>query len=152
MSCSIASSPVVGADNPEYKTYVLGFIFSRHGHVLLMQKKRPDWQAGHYNGIGGKIEINESPSEAIIREAAEELKMAAAPSWVVCGTIYSSTWKVWVFAAEYNDKIEAAEDEPVGWFTQLPDNIIDNLKYLVPMCHSRLFNNENIFFRIQDGV
>lgn len=54
--------------------YVLGFALSEHagGHVALIIKKHPTWQAGLINGIGGKIEIGESGEEAMIREFYEE--------------------------------------------------------------------------------
>lgn len=53
--------------------YVLGFVFSEHKKmVLLIEKKRPAWQAGKLNGIGGKVEPGESPLAAMVREAREE--------------------------------------------------------------------------------
>ena len=40
--------------------YTLGFVFDRDlQHVLLIQKQRPAWQAGKFNGIGGKLEAGE---------------------------------------------------------------------------------------------
>jgi hypothetical protein len=34
------------------KEYVLGFMFNRLlGHVILIEKNRPEWQKGHYNGV-----------------------------------------------------------------------------------------------------
>lgn len=67
------------------KSYVLGFAFYQDT-VLLINKERPDWQAGRLNGVGGKIEaIDESfePSTihgklrakilaAMVRECFEE--------------------------------------------------------------------------------
>jgi hypothetical protein len=35
------------------KRYVLGFMFDQHDNVLLVEKSKPAWQAGKYNGIGG---------------------------------------------------------------------------------------------------
>lgn len=38
--------------------YVCGFMFSEdRENVLLIQKDRPEWQAGKLNGVGGKIEF-----------------------------------------------------------------------------------------------
>jgi 8-oxo-dGTP pyrophosphatase MutT (NUDIX family) len=53
--------------------YVLGFAFtpSRKG-VILIKKRRPNWQAGKLNGPGGKIEAGETPEQAMIREFKEE--------------------------------------------------------------------------------
>ena len=57
----------------EYVEYVLGFCFSSTGkHVALILKNRPAWQAGKLNGIGGKVEKNEFPIDAMIREFREE--------------------------------------------------------------------------------
>lgn len=63
--------------------YVLGFAFSFETDqdlaeyiptFLLIEKQRPDWQAGLLNGIGGKIEPlrDSSPLTAMRREFREE--------------------------------------------------------------------------------
>lgn len=62
--------------NPQKKTptkYVVGFLFSRnYEKVVLIRKKRPEWQKGFLNGPGGKIEANETPLDAMRREFWEE--------------------------------------------------------------------------------
>jgi len=53
--------------------YVLGFMFDRdYAEVALILKNRPAWQAGKWNGIGGKIEGDETPHAAMVREFTEE--------------------------------------------------------------------------------
>ncbi len=53
--------------------YVVGFLFNEHAdEVVLIEKKRPAWQAGKLNGVGGKIRDDESPTEAMRREFREE--------------------------------------------------------------------------------
>ena len=53
--------------------YVAGFAFNMDGdRVLLVLKKKPAWQNGRLNAIGGKIEANESPLQAMVREFREE--------------------------------------------------------------------------------
>ena len=55
--------------------YVVGFAFNstqNFNSVVLINKNRPDWQAGKYNGIGGHIEPGETTYEAITREFDEE--------------------------------------------------------------------------------
>lgn len=53
--------------------YVLGFLFSPDfKNVVLIEKLKPHWQKGKYNGIGGRIEENETPLQAMQREFEEE--------------------------------------------------------------------------------
>lgn len=73
--------------------FVCGFMFnSRTEQVLLIEKKRPKWQAGLLNGVGGKLEpatesnpntaglthfdrAFENPVEAMVREFREETRI-----------------------------------------------------------------------------
>ena len=53
--------------------YVVGFLFSNdYRWVTLIRKNRPDWQAGKYNGVGGKVERGEAVQDAMVREFFEE--------------------------------------------------------------------------------
>ncbi len=55
------------------KDYVVGFMFNeKRDGVVLIEKKKPVWQAGLLNGVGGSIERLELPREAMIREWEEE--------------------------------------------------------------------------------
>lgn len=55
------------------KKFVIGFIFNEdRTKVVLIEKKKDDWQKNRLNGLGGKIEENETDLEAMIREAKEE--------------------------------------------------------------------------------
>lgn len=75
-----------------HTAYVVGFAMDDLGQVVLIRKKRPEWQAGLLNGVGGHIEtvcrrhdhINsshnsgcaenfpETPVAAMVREFREE--------------------------------------------------------------------------------
>lgn len=58
---------------PKPTRYVCGFNFScGFKFVTLIRKARPRWQAGKLNGVGGHIEGNELPEEAMAREFMEE--------------------------------------------------------------------------------
>lgn len=58
--------------------YVLGFVFDALGReVALIEKRRPAWQAGRLNGVGGKIEPGETPLQAMERECREECGLTA---------------------------------------------------------------------------
>ncbi len=52
--------------------YVCGFLFSLGSGVVLIEKRKPSWQAGRLNGVGGKIEPGETPLQAMVREFEEE--------------------------------------------------------------------------------
>lgn len=55
------------------KRYVVGFMFNdERTHVALIQKEKPEWQRGKFNGIGGKVEPGESSGVAMVREFLEE--------------------------------------------------------------------------------
>lgn len=66
-----------------HQDYVLGFAFSPGNHyVALIEKQRPAWQAGKWNGIGGKVEVGEAPIDAMVREFREEAGAAiTADRW-----------------------------------------------------------------------
>lgn len=50
--------------------YTLGFI-KRKDEILMVNRYKKPWK-GAWNGVGGKIEGNETPLECIIREVQEE--------------------------------------------------------------------------------
>jgi len=53
--------------------YVAGFMFSQDRQfVVLIRKQKPAWQKGKLNGIGGKVEAEESSLSAMVREFQEE--------------------------------------------------------------------------------
>src|SRR4051794_18101042 len=61
--------------------YVCGFLFSPdRSRVLLIRKRRPAWQAGKLNGVGGKLEPGETPLQAMRREFREEAGIEL-PEW-----------------------------------------------------------------------
>lgn len=58
------------------KAYCCGFLFTHdYREVLLIEKRRPAWQAGKLNGVGGHVEqhANETPYAAMVREFKEEV-------------------------------------------------------------------------------
>ena len=63
--------------------YVLAFMFSPDlRQVALIRKLKPEWQAGKLNGIGGKIEADESHYDACVREFREEAGLhTSKDSW-----------------------------------------------------------------------
>lgn len=49
-------------------------LLRKNDEILLAMKKR-GFGEGKYNGVGGKIEVGETPEEAMIREVKEEIKV-----------------------------------------------------------------------------
>ena len=57
----------------EIKHYVVSFLFTPDfKNVWMIEKQKPEWQKGCLNGIGGKVENEETYKEAAIRELTEE--------------------------------------------------------------------------------
>ena len=55
------------------RQYVVGFIFSSdHKLGLFIEKNRPAFQRGKLNGVGGRVEPDETATQAMVRECREE--------------------------------------------------------------------------------
>lgn len=130
--------------------YVLGFMFSRDcKNVALIQKIKPEWQAGKLNGIGGKCEDSEPPLDAMMREFEEETGVPTMPSqWSAVAQAVARPEVVVYVYAQATDRIiqvqtrtEERTEERIGIF---PANaipvlkIIPNLLWLVPLCSAYL--------------
>ncbi len=122
------------------KHYVLGFVFNKtRDRVLLVQKQKPKWMRGRWNGIGGKVEAGETPMEAMMREGHEETHFRYL--WRRGGTFICPGGTVFVFFAFYNKAeipFQQVEDEPLMVFgiDSLPGAVMRNLRYLIPLCLS----------------
>lgn len=81
------------------KQYVLGFVLEiATENVLLIEKNRPTAQAGKLNGIGGKIEANESPEQAIVREIEEETGLIIEKEkWLAVDKFGNENFKIYTF-------------------------------------------------------
>lgn len=129
--------------------YVLGFIFDAAAErVLLIEKQRPVWQAGKLNGIGGKIEAKEKPVAAMVREAFEECHLfSKVGDWLPVATLRHPEWHIDVFTTVHTQNphiLQTKTDEFVSWvdFKKLPNNILPNLTWLIPLSKDILQNRE----------
>jgi 8-oxo-dGTP diphosphatase len=100
------------------KEMCLGFLFNEDlKKVALIEKKRPAWQYGLYNGIGGHLEDDETPSEGMCREFMEETGLALREFiWKKFATMDGGgEWYVHVYCAtvpgNYLDVIKSTTDE-----------------------------------------
>lgn len=122
--------------------YSVGFVFSKiHSEewVTLIQKARPESQRGRLNGIGGHIEKGESPHECMSRECIEECGLIIPESdWTNVCNLRAPDYNLHVFYTRIPELVElkSLQDEPVKWYLakSLPFNVLDNLRWLVPMC------------------
>lgn len=121
-------------------TYVLGFLFSKQGDkVWLIRKNKPEWQAGKYNGIGGKIEPGESAPEAMRREFKEEADLDIT-DWNWFGTLSDDKdgYHVYCYYAYSDEEAKTMTKEHVKccYTNSLPSNVIPNVSWIIPMALS----------------
>lgn len=134
--------------------YVLGFLFSEEGEVALIRKARPAWQAGKWNGVGGKIEADEAPTDAMSREYEEETWQKVTNWQKVARLIDVRGYVVHVFAAmgsptstekvnvDAGNYVHVEEMMEVFDMSRLPSLVLPNVKWLVPMAWSVLIGAE----------
>jgi 8-oxo-dGTP pyrophosphatase MutT (NUDIX family) len=66
-------TPTAPFTNPLKGWMVVGIAFDfSNDAFVLMRKNRPKWMAGQLNGVGGKINPDETPAQAMAREFEEE--------------------------------------------------------------------------------
>lgn len=122
-----------------FDKFVVGFAFDQDKRVAMIKKNRPPWQEGLYNGVGGKIELNETPLQAMIREFDEETGVLV-DNWQLYATLRYPKAELYFFKAEvpveYLDGIESKTDEIVRVFpasSVKPYQMIKNLNWLLPL-------------------
>jgi 8-oxo-dGTP pyrophosphatase MutT (NUDIX family) len=112
------------------------------GKVLLVEKNRPEWQAGRYNLLGGKVEHGESWQEASLREFYEEagIQILDKTEPRKYGEIVTSGGKVHcvkVFVPFHQPKPRDHETEIVSWFNWNKvsncNKLIPNLRVIIPL-------------------
>tara|TARA_R110000787_G_scaffold63273_5_gene142543 strand:+ start:57 stop:500 length:444 start_codon:yes stop_codon:yes gene_type:complete len=122
------------------KKYVTGLLFSQDAsHVVLIKKINPLWQRGLFNGIGGKIEADESSVDAMVREFFEETGVITNQAdWTCYARIFRpKCYDVDVYFAHsdlaFSAKTLEQEQVHIIKLTELPSNIIPNLQWLMPL-------------------
>jgi 8-oxo-dGTP diphosphatase len=122
--------------------YVLGFLFSEdRTKICLILKNKPDFLAGKYNGIGGKIEEGEDASDAIVREFAEETGvLIPSTKWNYLGVAtQENSWRMFVYRT-FSDiaiaNVKTMEEEVIGVYEveKIREmNVVSNLHWLIPL-------------------
>lgn len=129
--------------------YCLGFLFNADGtEVALIKKKRPEWMAEKWNGIGGKIDHKEQPLMAMNREFKEEtgVDLTAIPepwqlSWIQFAVLSGEWGRIFCYTQFANVvyNIKTMTDEQVGTvedyeLKELP--MVENTRWLIELARS----------------
>jgi 8-oxo-dGTP diphosphatase len=131
-------------------------------NVVLVMKNRPSWQAGKYNGVGGKIEPGEWHYDAMIREFREETGFETNPGdWheyaCLTGTVDGPDDQFTVgfywckkSMKEMVEKISTKTDEniyivDVKYVHQDPSKFIENLPWLIPLAFDNMVDGRPKF-------
>lgn len=137
--------------------YVVGFAFSQTMRsVVLIEKRKPEWQAGKLNGVGGKMEIVRSdfvehlelPRDAMAREFLEETGVRTeGTDWLLFEVMrFHNGAVVHCFATRLpvGTPVTTMEEEPVDVYPVDCDGIlseletIPNLRWLIPKAFHQL--------------
>ncbi len=136
---------------------VVGFAFNlTKTAVALILKARPAWQKGKFNGIGGHIEDGESPLKAMNREWDEEASNQSFPvDWTLFTKLCCSNGdEVFFYRGNtvLNNLKSSSPGEQIVIFglDTLPENIIPNLSWLIPMAQVK--NKHCWVYNIMENV
>jgi len=113
--------------------------------VLLVQRARAPF-AGFWTLPGGRIELGESPEDAVCREVWEELGLIApTPMPILTKSVADEKrkYRLKVFAAFMPHRAPVASDEILNWEWVTPEEIkgyrtTPNLTEIVRRCLGRL--------------
>jgi 8-oxo-dGTP pyrophosphatase MutT (NUDIX family) len=95
-------------DNNAYRFPVaVKGVLIRDGRVILLRNDRDEWELP-----GGKLELSESPEQALAREVREELQLTIEPKGILDSWVYSIVPGVHVLVLTYGCS-ESSRDEAV---------------------------------------
>lgn len=125
--------------------YVLGFAFVYdHGirKVVMIEQKRPYWQAGFLNGVVGKVNPEESRDDAMVRKFKEGTGYQTGKrDWEQAAVLFNSNFTVAVYKAflPKNAKFNTVTDEEVVCvdiddYQTITRFCVSNVSWLIPLC------------------
>lgn len=121
--------------------YCCGFAFDTgRRHVVLIEKKKPEWQKGKLNGVGGKVEAGEVPLQAMTREFAEETGIYVPHiQWTDVAILEGQDWRVHFYQTTLaaDARPRTMTDEEVSWYrvesVLRREDLMPNLRVLIPL-------------------
>lgn len=132
----------IGLIKDDIEEFVVGFGFTDN-QVTLIEKKRPNWQSGLLNGVGGRVEKDEGFVQAMRREFLEETGVDHQ-EWKLTAVMTHSDRIIYVLCASSPvfKQVKSQTDEIVGLFdiseivTQSDSSqlLIHNLPALITLC------------------
>lgn len=96
----------------------------KDGQILLAMKKR-GFGAGKWNGVGGKLEVNETLDQALVRECQEEIGVTPTKYKKVAeldfyGGSTEEAWNMYVhayIASDWQGEPHETEEMAPKWFS-----------------------------------
>jgi ADP-ribose pyrophosphatase YjhB (NUDIX family) len=131
---------MVAETHPDIRRTLLFFV--KDNQILLAMKKR-GFGAGKWNGVGGKIEADETIEQALVRESIEEVSMKPL-SWVKVAELdfvqdaTTDPWHMYVhayIAREWEGEPVESEEMKPQWYSlnDIPySNMWDDDQYWLP--------------------
>lgn len=115
----------------------------RQGNKILLAEKKRGFGIGKLNGVGGKLEPNESVEQAMIRETYEEINVIPTKYEQVAKVVFDEVVKgektivtMYIFVAtEYKGQPKESEEMCPHWFDidSIPyDRMFPDDKYWLP--------------------
>lgn len=157
------------------KKYTVIPLFNKDGSKVLLIKKDRTAFAGKLNGVGGKIEDNETPEQGAYREIEEETSLKPEQvknlTWLgtltlpeQCDTDNAGLYpELWFYSGIVEDESWAHtpknETEPVAWYIlNENDGVIThlelagdgNLDYFIRRARRLLFNGAAVSYDFVD--
>jgi 8-oxo-dGTP diphosphatase len=122
------------------KRMVAGLLYDEKTEMAVFVRKcrGPRFMAGKLNLPGGKVEENETPIQAMVREFHEETGVKTAETdWVHSVTLSGEDFEVEFFVTRGDaGKAETTTDERIerhdAW--NMPGDVLPNLRWIVPLC------------------
>lgn len=138
------------------KKYTLAVAMTKD-NIALIRKTKPEWQAGSYNFVGGKIELNESPEECVRREFWEETGIDIEHGWKYLGKMERPddfVCYIYTITDPRVENVTTTTDETVvlmdrTHFINSNEPMISNLKSIYQFAISNDFANKDATLLIQ---
>ena len=129
-------------------------VLQRDGKYLFVQRKNTDYRNGYYSLPAGHVDPGELPSEAMVREAKEEIGITVAPDNLrFVHVLYRQDILVEYFfvATKWQGEPTNAEPEKIGdlrWATlaELGANVVEEVAAALPLIE------QSVAFSEMEGV